>query len=313
MLRLALRPASARCRVRLLSRGRTSGPGVPGGRGVQGPAGPNVRSGGGSGGGGSGGGGSGGGGSGSGGGGSRGSGGHAAGVADSEAAGHWGFSSPRASAASADHVRHVVSERLHVLSDTISASVSQQQREEMERLFKQTLNERSRAVAAALCGALIVFGGIAFTNRQRAREIVVEELSQAASGTLGDEKMQMQATALTLQTLRALLQDEVTQQRSVGFVAALAEHPTTRAALLSLLVSALKDEAVLKEALQLTLWVLGRDDTRDVVITALIAALTSEAPPNIHHTTPAASPQQTHGDGEEAREMGPVPRVPPRP
>ena len=308
MLRLALRPASARCRVRLLSSGRTSGPGVPGGRGVQGPAGPNVRSGGGSGGGGSGSGGSG-----SGGGGSSGSGGHAAGVADSEAAGHWGFSSPRASAASADHVRHVVSERLHVLSDTISASVSQQQREEMERLFKQTLNERSRAVAAALCGALIVFGGIAFTNRQRAREIVVEELSQAASGTLGDEKMQMQATALTLQTLRALLQDEVTQQRSVGFVAALAEHPTTRAALLSLLVSALKDEAVLKEALQLTLWVLGRDDTRDVVITALIAALTSEAPPNTHHTTPAASPQQTHGDGEEAREMGPVPRVPPRP
>eukprot|EP00967_Tisochrysis_lutea_P147419 scaffold280012_cov24-Tisochrysis_lutea.AAC.3 len=74
----------------------------------------------------------------------------------------------------------------------------------------------------------------------------------------------------------ALLEDPGTQRRSVDFICALADHPATRAALVSLLVTALKDPAVLREALELTLWVLDREDTRQHFIGALVAALRSE-------------------------------------
>jgi hypothetical protein len=76
-------------------------------------------------------------------------------------------------------------ERLHVLGDVINAR-SHHQREELQRLFKQTLDARSRRLAAAMVAVLVMVGGAMFINRHRAREVVKEELSHAASGALGE-------------------------------------------------------------------------------------------------------------------------------
>lgn len=75
-------------------------------------------------------------------------------------------------------------ERLHVLGDVINAR-SHHQREDLQRLFKQILDARSRRLAAAVAGVLVLVGGAMFFNRHRAREVVKDELSHAASGALG--------------------------------------------------------------------------------------------------------------------------------
>jgi len=185
-------------------------------------------------------------------------------------AGSWGFAeqSWRHASEAETSTTQRLQEGLHLLS-----ARSHHQREELLRLFKQTLDARSRRLTAAVLGAVLTVGGIVFFNRHRAREVVKDELSHAASGMLGDEKMQLQTTALTLQTLQALLEDPGTQRRSVEFIAALSADATTRAALMGLLVAALKEPAVLQEALTLTLWVLDRDDTREHFVNALVAAL----------------------------------------
>ena len=76
-------------------------------------------------------------------------------------------------------------ERLHVLGDVINAR-SHHQREELQRLFKQILDARSRRLAAAVGSLLLVVGSVVFFNRHRAREVVKDELSHAASGALGE-------------------------------------------------------------------------------------------------------------------------------
>jgi hypothetical protein len=62
----------------------------------------------------------------------------------------------------------------------------------------------------------------------------------------------------------------------VTFLSQVAEHEQTRAALISLLVQALKSPAVLQEALNLTLWVLDDAKAREHLVSALIAALNNE-------------------------------------
>lgn len=103
----------------------------------------------------------------------------------------------------------------------------------------------------------------------------MDELSDVATRSLGDEKMQAQATKATMQTLQVLLADETTVHRTVQFLTMVAEHPDTRAALIKLLVEALKCEAVLNEALALTLWVLDDQRSREHLVDALLYALQS--------------------------------------
>merc|ERR1719424_2602632 len=109
-----------------------------------------------------------------------------------------------------------------------------------------------------------------------ARAAVVEELSDVASRSLSDEKMQAQAQLVTIQTLQALLEHGETVQRSVSFLSAVAEHEQTREALTSLLVSALKSPAVINEALELVLWVLDDARAREHLVDALISSLENE-------------------------------------
>ena len=57
---------------------------------------------------------------------------------------------------------------------------------------------------------------------------MIDELSDVASRSLGDEKMQAQAQLTSIQTLQALLEHPATVQRSVDFVTAVCEKEQTR-------------------------------------------------------------------------------------
>ena len=151
-----------------------------------------------------------------------------------------------------------------------------QTREDMRRVMSEILMTRSRnmwlgvgAGAAALLALIFVF-------RHETKKAVVVELSDVASRSLGDEKMQAQAQLVTIQTLQALLEHGETVQRSVSFLSAVAEHEQTREALTSLLVSALKSPAVINEALELVLWVLDDARAREHLVDALISSLENE-------------------------------------
>ncbi|KAL3906344.1 MAG: hypothetical protein SGPRY_010586, partial [Prymnesium sp.] len=149
-------------------------------------------------------------------------------------------------------------------------------REELRQTFMQALEARSRRLALASISVIGVCGLIFYSNRQHAKERVVEQISDVATLTLGDQKMQAQAQIATMQTLQALLEDEATVSRSVKFLSAVADHAETRRALVTLLVDALKNPAVLNEALQLTLWVLDDESCREHLVGALLSALHSK-------------------------------------
>lgn len=142
----------------------------------------------------------------------------------------------------------------------LKGAVTGASREELRALFAHTLETRQRKQAIGALAVVLGLGTIVYINRQRAKEAVAVEISDVASRSLGDEKMQAQATLATKQTLQALLGDETTVKRSVEFLSAVAAAPESREALITLLVDALKSRAVLQEALSLTLWVL--DDER---------------------------------------------------
>ena len=149
-------------------------------------------------------------------------------------------------------------------------------REEMRAMVTTMMRERSRQAGAGALVALGVVGCVGYVYRKRVKEVVVDELSDVGSRSLGDTKMQAQAQQVTIQTLNALLEDEGTQQRAATFVAAVAQHPAARQALVGALVDALKSRPVLDEALALTNWVLDRPEAREKLVDALLAALRSE-------------------------------------
>ena len=149
-------------------------------------------------------------------------------------------------------------------------------REEMRAMVTTMMRERSRQAGAGALVALGVVGCVGYAYRKRVKEVVVDELSDVGSRSLGDTKMQAQAQQVTIQTLNALLEDEGTQQRAATFVAAVAQHPAARQALVGALVDALKSRPVLDEALALTNWVLDRPEAREKLVDALLAALRSE-------------------------------------
>ena len=150
-------------------------------------------------------------------------------------------------------------------------------REEMAMMFNQTLELRSRRLAAGFVGFAIGLAGVVYISRSQVKHVVIEEISDVATRSLGADKMQQQAQQMTMQTLQALLQDETTMQHSVKFVSEMAAQPATRQALIALLVEALKNEAVLSQALALTLWVLDDDKARAHLNGALMSAISSEA------------------------------------
>ena len=150
-------------------------------------------------------------------------------------------------------------------------------REEMAVMFNQTLELRSRRLAAGFIGFAIGLAGVIYVSRSQVKHVVIEEISDVATRSLGDDKMQKQAQQMTMQTLQALLQDEATVQHSVKFVSEVAAQPATRQALIALLVEALKSESVLSQALALTLWVLDDDKARKHLNGALMSAISSEA------------------------------------
>ncbi len=149
-------------------------------------------------------------------------------------------------------------------------------REEMRRVVEEVLNLRSRYAMAGAVVVVLTLGGVVYVYRRRAREVVIDELSDVASRSLGDEKMQAQAQQTSIQTLQALLEHPATVQRSVDFVSAVCEKEQTRQVLISLLVDALKSRAVIEQALGLVLWVLDNEKAREHLVSALIAALRNE-------------------------------------
>ena len=143
-------------------------------------------------------------------------------------------------------------------------------------MMNETLQSRSRSTLYAIAQGVRRPRLRHFRLRKETKEAVVQELSDVASRSLGEQNMQAQAAMVTIQTLQALLEHGETVQRSVTFLSAVAEHEQTREALIKLLVSALKDKAVVNEALELVLWVLDDKNAREHLVSALIAALNNE-------------------------------------
>ena len=149
-------------------------------------------------------------------------------------------------------------------------------RDELRRMMNETLKSRSRRMWIGIGAGTAALTALVFVYRHETKKAVVEELSDVASRSLGDEKMQAQAQLVTIQTLQALLEHGETVHRSVNFLSAVAEHEQTRQAMVALLVSALKSPGVLNEALELVIWVLDDARAREHLVTALIAALYNE-------------------------------------
>lgn len=159
---------------------------------------------------------------------------------------------------------------------TLNFRYAPQTREELRRVVNETLWNRSRNWAICVAGGMAAIGIVIWVYRQETKEAVATELSDVASRSLGDQRMQQQAQLVTIQTLQALLEHEETIQRSVAFLSAVSESPQTRAALIELLVDALKSRPVINEALELVLWVLNDERARDNVASLLLAALYNE-------------------------------------
>ena len=103
-------------------------------------------------------------------------------------------------------------------------------------------------------------------------EVVVDELSDVGSRSLGDTKMQAQAQQVMIQTLNALPRTRHAA-RAATFVAAVAQHPAARWR--SSARSSTRSRAGrCDEALALTNWVLDRPEAREKV--DALAALRSE-------------------------------------
>lgn len=149
-------------------------------------------------------------------------------------------------------------------------------REELLRIMNETLTMRSRRIAIAFGVGTCTLGGVLWVYRHETKKAVAEELSDVASRSLGDQKMQAEAAKVTIQTLQALLTHDETVQRSVTFLSQVAEHEQTKTALVGLLVTALKSPSVLQEALSLTLWVLDDARAREHLVSALVTALQNE-------------------------------------
>ena len=138
----------------------------------------------------------------------------------------------------------------------------------LRAMLQDTLNTRSQKMALRVAAAALALGTFIFVYRNETKKAVVEELSDVATRSLSDEKMQAQAAHVSIQTLQALLEHGETVQRSVTFLSAVAEHEQTRTALIALLVQALKSPAVLEEALNLVLWILDNEQGGDAFLRA---------------------------------------------
>ena len=149
-------------------------------------------------------------------------------------------------------------------------------RDELLRIMNETLTMRSRRLAIAFGVGTCTLGGVLWVYRHETKKAVAEELSDVASRSLGDQKMQAEAAKVTIQTLQALLTHDETVQRSVTFLSQVAEHEQTKTALVGLLVTALQSPSVLQEALSLTLWVLDDARSREHLVSALVTALQNE-------------------------------------
>ena len=192
-----------------------------------------------------------------------------------------------ASRLSAAELRRIVHETAAAIHETAAATAAQtasgfsagqafRSTDELRRIVHETLVSRSRRLWAGGVAVAAVLGVTMFIYRKETKQAVATELSDVASRSLGDEKVQAQAQMATIQTLKGLLEHKETVQRSADFLASVAQHEQTREALVELLVQALKTRAVVDEALALTLWVLNNDAARENLVGALVSALCSD-------------------------------------
>eukprot|EP00587_Corethron_hystrix_P004259 CAMPEP_0113310298 /NCGR_PEP_ID=MMETSP0010_2-20120614/7999_1 /TAXON_ID=216773 ORGANISM="Corethron hystrix, Strain 308" /NCGR_SAMPLE_ID=MMETSP0010_2 /ASSEMBLY_ACC=CAM_ASM_000155 /LENGTH=398 /DNA_ID=CAMNT_0000165725 /DNA_START=371 /DNA_END=1567 /DNA_ORIENTATION=- /assembly_acc=CAM_ASM_000155 len=138
-----------------------------------------------------------------------------------------------------------------------------------DALYQRTVKFWAGIVVVVGCAYTLV----AFVYPQEARATIASELSDVASRSLADERMQDQA----ISTIQALVSDEETVQRTVEFVQKVVQNEPTRDALVDLLVRALRDPAVMQQALGLVHWILQNPDARKNLVGALNAAITSES------------------------------------
>ena len=76
-----------------------------------------------------------------------------------------------------------------------------QTHEELRRIVNETLVNRSRRLMLGTSGAMFGLGTFIYAYRKETRQAVATELSDVASRSLGDQKMQAQAQHVTIQTL----------------------------------------------------------------------------------------------------------------
>ena len=190
-----------------------------------------------------------------------------------------GFST-RQAIRSTDELRRIVHETAAATAAQTASGFSAGQAfrstDELRRIVHETLVSRSRRLWAGGVAVAAVLGITMFIYRKETKQAVATELSDVASRSLGDEKVQAQAQMATIQTLKGLFEHKETVQRSADFLASVAQHEQTREALVELLVQALKTRAVVDEALALTLWVLNNDAARENLVGALVSALCSD-------------------------------------
>ena len=190
-----------------------------------------------------------------------------------------GFST-RQAIRSTDELRRIVHETAAATAAQTASGFSAGQAfrstDELRRIVHETLVSRSRRLWAGGVAVAAVLGVTMFIYRKETKQAVATELSDVASRSLGDEKVQAQAQMATIQTLKGLLEHKETVQRSADFLANVAQHEQTKEALVELLVQALKTRAVVDEALALTLWVLNNDAARENLVGALVSALCSD-------------------------------------
>mmetsp|Transcript_26830 Transcript_26830/g.53562 ORF Transcript_26830/g.53562 Transcript_26830/m.53562 type:complete len:526 (-) Transcript_26830:161-1738(-) len=173
----------------------------------------------------------------------------------------------------ASSAAHQVSQSASSAAQQVHQATAQYSKADLRRIVGDALFQRTlkfwAGVAAFLVGS---YGLVAVVYPQEARVAIASELSDVASRSLADERMQDQAA----ETVRALVSDEGTVRRAAEFVQKVAADEGTRQALADLLARALKDPAVMGRALDLVHWILQNPAARENLVGTLMAALQNE-------------------------------------
>eukprot|EP00588_Corethron_pennatum_P010128 CAMPEP_0194273186 /NCGR_PEP_ID=MMETSP0169-20130528/6583_1 /TAXON_ID=218684 /ORGANISM="Corethron pennatum, Strain L29A3" /LENGTH=521 /DNA_ID=CAMNT_0039016065 /DNA_START=121 /DNA_END=1686 /DNA_ORIENTATION=- len=170
-------------------------------------------------------------------------------------------------------LERIASSAAQQVHQATAAATAQYSKADLRRIVGDALFQRTlkfwAGVAAFLVGS---YGLVAVVYPQEARVAIASELSDVASRSLADERMQDQAA----ETVRALVSDEGTVRRAAEFVQKVAADEGTRQALADLLARALKDPAVMGQALDLVHWILQNPAARENLVGTLMAALQNE-------------------------------------